>query len=109
MAALAASPVVVALAFASRAHAQLLRSFPGKARLARFEMRLFPEALLDGESVRLAAAARIHDTDNRIVMPASLSGAYDVLVEDDASGQIGRVWILTPEELAAARERQQSR
>jgi hypothetical protein len=32
-----------------------------------------------------------------------------VLVEDDLSGQIGRVWILTPEELSAARERKKSR
>ncbi|MBW7924502.1 MAG: hypothetical protein H3C59_07130 [Burkholderiaceae bacterium] len=108
VAALAALPLVGA-AFTPRSHAQLLRSFPEKARLARLEMRIFPEALLDGESVRLAAAARIHDADNRIVMPASLSGTHDVLVENDASGQIGRVWILTPEELAAARERAKSR
>ncbi len=106
---LAALPVAAALAFAPRARAQLLRAFPEKARLARLEMRIFPEALLDGETVRLAAAARIHDAHNRIVMPASLSGTHDVLVEDDASGQIGRIWILTPEELAAARERKKNR
>lgn len=107
---LAALPLVgFALAFASSARAQLLRSFPEKARLARLEMRIFPEALLDGETARLAGAARIHDTNNRIVMPASLSGTHDVLVEDDASGQIARVWVLTPEELAAARERAKSR
>ena len=107
----AALPILgAALAFAAgTAHAQLLRSFPAKARLARLEMRVFPEATLDGEAVRLAGAARIHDTNNRIVMPASLSGMHDVLVEDDASGQIGRIWILTPEELAAARERAKSR
>ncbi len=108
-AALAASPLVFALAFGSRAHAQLKRSFPEKARLARLEMRLFPEALLDGESVRLAAGVRIHDANNRIVMPASLSGTHDVLVDDDASGQIARIWILTHDELAAARERKNSR
>ncbi len=106
---LAAAPLLAGLAAAPAAHAQLLRTFPEKARLGRFEMRIFPEALLDGEPVRLAAAARIHDTDNRIVMPASLSGTHDALVEDDISGQIGRVWILTPEEFAAARERKKSR
>ncbi len=113
-AALAALPAVLpifgaALAFAPDARAQLLRSFPEKARLVRFEMRIFPEATIDGETVRLAGAARIHDTNNRIVMPASLAGTHDVLVEDDASGQISRVWILTPEELTAARERAKSR
>ncbi|MDT3677895.1 MAG: hypothetical protein ROZ64_03540 [Burkholderiaceae bacterium] len=106
----AALPILgAALAYAPRARAQLLRSFPAKARLARLEMRIFPEATIDGETVRLAGAARIHDTNNRIVMPASLSGTHDVLVEDDASGQISRIWILTPEELAAARERAKSR
>ncbi len=108
--ALAASPVAAfALAFPPPAQAQLLRVFPEKARLARLELRIFPEAVVDGETVRLAAAARIHDTSNRIVMPASLSGTHDVLLEDDASGQIGRIWILTSEELAAARERKKSR
>lgn len=107
---LAAVPLAgVALALATIARAQPLRSFPEKARLARLEMRVFPEALLDGETVRLAAGTRIHDTDNRIVMPASLSGTHDVLIEVDASGQVGRIWILTPEELAAARERKQRR
>lgn len=108
--AIAASPLALsALAAPHAARAQLQRSFPEKARLGRLEMRIFPEAVLDGETVRLAAAARIHDANNRIVMPASLSGTYDVLVADDASGQIARVWILTPAELAAARERSKSR
>jgi len=61
------------------------------------------------QPVRLAAGARIHDADNRIVMPSTLSGAFDVLVERDPSGQVGRVWILTPAELAAAQERERAR
>ena len=107
--ALAASPFLAMLAPVPVAYGQLVRAFPEKARLGRFEMRIFPEAMLDGDTVRLAAAARIHDTNNRIVMPASLSGVHDVLVEDDLTGQVGRVWILTPDELAAARERKKSR
>ncbi len=103
--ALAAGPLALAT---PRAFAQIVRTFPEKARPGRLEMRIFPDAVLDGEAVRLAAGARIHDAQNRIVMPASLSGTHDVLVEDDASGQIGRVWILTPDEREAARERQRN-
>lgn len=110
VAALLALPLaLVALAPAHRAQAQLLRSFPENARPGRLEMRIFPEAVLDGKPVRLAAGARIYDTDNRIVMPASLSGTHEVLVDEDASGSIARIWLPTSEELAAARERENER
>jgi hypothetical protein len=102
--------VPLALSMAPRpARAQVVRPFPDSARLGRLEMRVFPEAVLNDEPVRLAAGARIHDADNRIVMPSTLSGAFDVLVERDPSGQVGRVWILTPAELAAAQERERAR
>lgn len=98
-----------AIAAAPRpARAQIVRSFPESARLGRLEMRVFPEAVLNDEPVRLAAGTRIHDADNRIVMPSMLSGTFDVLVERDLSGQVGRVWILTPGELAAAQARERA-
>jgi hypothetical protein len=98
-----------AIAAAPRpARAQIVRSFPESARLGRLEMRVFPEAVLNDEPVRLAAGTRIHDADNRIVMPSMLSGTFDVLVERNLSGQVGRVWILTPGELAAAQARERA-
>ncbi len=103
-----AAGALAASALPRGTHAQVIRSFPATARLGRLEMRIFPEAVLNQEPVRLAASARIHDADNRIVMPSTLSGALDVLVERDAFGQVARVWILTPGELAAARERERA-
>jgi len=44
-----------------------------------------------------------------IVMPASLSGSFDALVERDPVGKLGRVWILTPDELKAAQARERER
>ena len=107
--ALRAAAVLVAAAWAQPALAQLARSFPPAARPGRLEIRVFPEATLNGEPVRLAAGARIYDQRNMIVMPASLSGSFDALVERDPVGNLGRVWILTPDELKAAQERERER
>jgi len=92
-----------------RAAAQSMRSFPTAARLGRLELRVFPEAQLDGAPVRLGAGVRIYDQRNMIVMPATLSGQHDVLVERDTVGDIGRVWILTADELKAAQARERER
>jgi hypothetical protein len=105
----AAAVLVAAAGWAHPALAQLVRSFPPAARLGRLEIRVFPEATLNGEPVRLAAGARIYDQRNMIVMPASLSGSFDALVERDPVGNLGRVWILTPDELKAAQARERER
>jgi hypothetical protein len=105
----AAAALVAAAGWARPALAQLVRSFPPAARLGRLEIRVFPEATLNGEPVRLAAGARIYDQRNMIVMPASLSGSFDALVERDPVGNLGRVWILTPDELKAAQARERER
>ncbi|OJX07437.1 MAG: hypothetical protein BGO72_08240 [Burkholderiales bacterium 70-64] len=108
-AALRAVLAAAGVAWAAASPAQVVRAFPEAAKLGRFEMRIFPEAALDGQAVRLGAGARIYDARNMIVMPASLSGVFDALVERDPSGQIGRVWLLTPAELEAAQARQRER
>lgn len=105
----AAAVLVAAAGWAQPALAQLARTFPAAARLGRLEVRVFPEATLNGEPVRLAAGARIYDQRNMIVMPASLSGSFDALVERDPVGNLGRVWILTPDELTAAQARERER
>lgn len=105
---LATGPLAI-LAAPRPVRAQIVRPFPESARPGRLEMRVFPEAMLNGEPVRLAAGARIHDADNRIVMPSTLSGTLDVLVERDLSDQVVRVWILSPAERTAAQARERER
>jgi hypothetical protein len=92
-----------------RAAAQSARNFPAGARLGRLELRVFPEAQLDGVAVRLGAGARIFDQRNMIVMPATMAGQHDVLVERDTAGDIGRVWIVSADELKAAQARERER
>ena len=61
---------------------------------------------VDGKPMRLAAGAIIRDQRNLIVVPVSLprEGAFaDFLVNGD--GQLFRVWLPTPGELALPRKR----
>lgn len=88
-------------------HAQSLRPLPASARLADFEMRQYPEILLNGELARMSAGAQIRDAQNRIVMPAGIRGTHPVLYERDPSGQVSRIWILTADEVKAAKARPQ--
>jgi len=89
------------------AHAQTLRQLPASARLADFEMRQYPELLLNGEPARMSAGGQIRDAQNRIVMPAGITGTHPVLYERDPAGQVSRIWILTADELKAAKARPQ--
>lgn len=56
---------------------------------------------VDGKPMQLAAGATIRDQRNLIVVPASIprEGAWANYILD-RSGQIFRVWLLTPDELA---------
>jgi hypothetical protein len=61
---------------------------------------------VDGKPMRLAAGAIIRDQRNLIIVPVSLprEGAFaDFLVNGD--GQLFRVWLPTPGELAMPRRR----
>ena len=56
---------------------------------------------IDGQRMQLAAGAQIRSRDNLFVVPMSLPPGALVKYELDATGQIRRVWVLTPEEAAA--------
>ena len=56
---------------------------------------------IDGQQMRLSAAAQIRSRDNLIIVPMSLPRDALVKYTQDGTGQIHRVWVLTPEEAAA--------
>ena len=66
----------------------------------------YPQAQVGKDTLRLAPGARIYDRSNLIVMPAAVprSGG-PVLYKLDIHGQIAQMWLLTPEEAAAAKKR----
>ncbi len=108
-----AGGVVLALPRGAAAQAATnapLRRFPTATKVGRLALAVFPVARLDGAEVRLAPGARILATDNRLVIPSTLSGEHVVRYRTDPLGQIIEVWLLTAEEAALAlRERDSAR
>ncbi|PZP35687.1 MAG: hypothetical protein DI603_02615 [Roseateles depolymerans] len=91
--ALAASCVV--------AHAQTHRNFPATALRGELVITQFPDAVLNGQAVRLAPGARIRNDANLWVPPAGLSGQkLTVHYTVESSGLLMDVWVLNPAELA---------
>jgi len=56
---------------------------------------------IDGRRLQLSAGARIRSQENLIMVPTSLPPGALVKYQLDGTGQIHRVWLLTPEEAAA--------
>ena len=95
-------PLLSALALAALpAAAQTGRPFPANALRGELQITQPPEALLNGDPVRLAPGARIRGANNMMQMSAALAG-QDLLVHytRDPQGLLFNIWILTPEEAA---------
>jgi len=56
---------------------------------------------IDGQRMRLSAGAQARGQNNFIIVPMSLPSGALVKYTLEGSGQIHRVWVLTPEEAAA--------
>jgi hypothetical protein len=89
---------VLAIA-AAAAHAQL-RTLPPDAK--RGEIRHVEGMVVEinGSRAMLAPGAQIRNESNLIVLPAAVPAGATVRYTLDASGQVFRVWILTPQEAA---------
>lgn len=62
---------------------------------------------VDGQPMRLSAGAQIRSRDNLFIVPMSLPRGALVKYTFDGTGQIHRVWVLTPEEAAAPERKPQ--
>lgn len=69
---------------------KVVMTFAGSARV-----------MVGSDARLLSPGAQIRDQQNRIVLPSHVAGEYKVRALVDNSGQVHRVWILTPEEIAA--------
>jgi acetylornithine deacetylase/succinyl-diaminopimelate desuccinylase-like protein len=88
--------------FAALAAAQL-RTIPAEAQRASMRHLEGMRVALDGKPAQLTPGAQIRNTENRIVVPSSVSGTVTVRYLLDPSGQqVHRVWILSAEEAAAS-------
>jgi hypothetical protein len=84
---------------------QGVREFPAAALRATLSVSAPPDILLNGNRERLAPGARIRNTNNMLVVPASLVGAtYIVHYVREPQGLIKDVWLLTEAEVAVKRK-----
>ena len=92
--------LLCALLLPALAAAQL-RPIPDSARRGYLTYVEGPVVEIDGQRMHLAPGAQIRGENNLIVMPMSLPPGVLVKYTLDKSGEIYRVWALTPEEAAA--------
>ena len=83
------------------AQAQMQRSFPATALRGELRITQPPDALLNGQPVRLAPGARIRDQRNLLALSGALVGqALLVHYTLDPAGLLLDIWVLTPAEQA---------
>ena len=84
--------------FAGPVYAQ--RNFPSGVKPAELRGIQYPYVRINDRTFRLAPGARIYDASNRIVVPVSAPQTGKVLFKLDTQGNLLKLWILTPEEVA---------
>jgi hypothetical protein len=83
------------------ASAQVQRNFPQTALRGELQITQPPEAVLNGQPVRLAPGARIRGEDNMLKMSGAMVGAkLMVHYTVDPLGLVYDVWILNEQERA---------
>ena len=91
--------LVLLLSVAPTAAAQL-RTIPKEAVLGQIRHLESMLIELDGTKVvQLSAGAQIRDTDNRLVLPTSITERTVVRYLVDGTGDVHRVWILSADEI----------
>ncbi|MDT7837500.1 hypothetical protein [Aquabacterium sp. OR-4] len=94
--------VLSALFLGLPAGAQMARNFPATALRGTLQITQPPEALLNGQAVRLAPGGRIRDLQNMQQLSGQLVGeklAVHYTLEP-GTGLVKDVWILRADELA---------
>jgi hypothetical protein len=83
------------------AHAQL-RTLPANAKVTTVGQQQYPLPYisLGGVVVKLAPGGVIYDENNRSIVHGALPPGADVAFVPDMNGDIGRIYILTPQERA---------
>ncbi|WP_423708859.1 hypothetical protein [Undibacterium sp. WLX3042] len=76
------------------------RQFPPNALRGVLDMSSYPDVRMDDKPRHLAPSSRIYNTDNLIVLAATLD-APKIIVNytENSFGDIDKVWILTSDEM----------
>lgn len=84
----------------ARESAAQQRIFPAGHRVGWIGIGVFPQGTLDGEPILLAPGTRIVSETGALVLPAMFGEPRRVVYARDPLGQVNRIWIVTPDELA---------
>ena len=76
------------------------RPFPRNVKPAELNGVDYPYVRIDDRTYRLAPGGRIYNTLNQIVPPNAAPKTGKVLFKLDSQGNLLKLWILTPEEIA---------
>jgi hypothetical protein len=96
-----ATALLATACIAVAAQAQTQRAFPQNALRGSLVIGIAPDAVLNGDRVRLAPGARIRNAANLVVVPSEvIGGPYLVNYTVDTTGLVRDVWILRPDEAA---------
>ncbi|MGB7542375.1 MAG: hypothetical protein WBM28_10205 [Burkholderiales bacterium] len=101
--------LLLSVLLAAAAHAQT-RPIPQDARRGYLRHVQEMAVTVDGNPMMLAPGATIRDQKNLVIVPAAMprAGAWADYVLD-RNGQIFRVWLLTPQELAQPKKQANGR
>lgn len=93
--------VVAALLAVQTSHAQMQRMLPANGKRGMTgEQRPLPVVMINGQAAKLAPGGIIFDTNNRTVLHQQLPADTDVWFQLNMTGDIQRIYILTPDERA---------
>jgi hypothetical protein len=82
-----------------------LRTIPKEAQYGEIRHLQAMYVELNGQQAQLSPGAQIRDTDNRLVLPTSITEKVQAGYLLDGAGLVHRVWILTPDEQKQAPQR----
>ena len=93
---------VLGLLVATASHGQVARLLPANGKLGDLvgQKHPFPMIQLNNKVVRLSPSAQIFSRENRTILHNQLPQYARVLFVADRSGQIQRIYLLRPDELA---------
>jgi len=93
--------LAAALLTVQASYAQSLRLLPANGkRGVTGEQRPLPVVIINGEAAKLAPGGIIFDTNNRTLLHQQLPAGADVWFQLNMTGDIQRIYILTPDERA---------
>jgi len=81
---------------------QQTRKFPTDSRLGHLTAVSFPLFTINGQQVQMGAGGQIRGVDNLIILPNAANYTGLIRYQLDVTGNLHRVWILTPDEVKEA-------